>query len=50
MHLLNIAIHIACGVAAMAIGFLILATEKGTARRRRLGRRFAWPPSPHSQW
>lgn len=42
MHLLNIAIHIACGVAAMALGFLILATEKGTARHRRLGRRFAW--------
>lgn len=42
MHLLNIAIHIACGVAAMVIGFLILATEKGTARHRQLGRRFAW--------
>lgn len=42
MHLLNITIHIACGVAAMAIGFLILATQKGTARHRRLGRRFAW--------
>ena len=42
MHLLNIAIHIACGIAAMAIGFLILATKKGTARHRRLGRRFAW--------
>lgn len=42
MHLLNIAVHIACGIAAMAIGFLILATEKGTARHRQLGRRFAW--------
>jgi uncharacterized membrane protein len=42
MHLLNIAIHIACGVAAMVIGFLILATEKGTARHRQRGRRFAW--------
>jgi uncharacterized membrane protein len=42
MHLLNIVIHVACGIAAMAIGFLILATEKGTARHRRLGRRFAW--------
>jgi uncharacterized membrane protein len=42
MNLLNICVHIACGVAAMAIGFLILATEKGTARHRRFGRFFAW--------
>ena len=42
MHLLNITIHIACGIAAMAIGFLILAMNKGTERHRRLGRRFAW--------
>jgi uncharacterized membrane protein len=42
LHLLNIAFHIACGTAAMAIGFLILAADKGTARHRRLGRRFAW--------
>ena len=42
MHLLNILIHVGCGVAAMAVGFLILAREKGSARHRRLGRRFAW--------
>lgn len=42
LHLLNIAFHVACGTAAMALGFLILAVDKGTARHRRLGRRFAW--------
>lgn len=42
MHLLNIVFHVACGIAAMALGFLILATDKGTARHRRLGRRFGW--------
>jgi uncharacterized membrane protein len=42
LHLLNIAFHVACGSAAMAIGFMILAADKGTERHRRLGRRFAW--------
>lgn len=42
MHLLNIVFHVACGIAAMALGFLILATDKGTERHRRLGRRFGW--------
>jgi uncharacterized membrane protein len=42
LHLLNIAFHVVCGSAAMAVGFLILAADKGTARHRRLGRRFAW--------
>jgi uncharacterized membrane protein len=42
MHLLNIAFHVACGTAAMVVGFMILAADKGTARHRVLGRRFAW--------
>jgi uncharacterized membrane protein len=42
MHLLNIVFHVACGSAAMALGFLILSIDKGTERHRRLGRRFGW--------
>ncbi|MES2758974.1 MAG: hypothetical protein V4693_16495 [Pseudomonadota bacterium] len=42
MHLLNIFFHVACGTAAIVVGFLILGTEKGSARHRRLGHRFAW--------
>ena len=40
LHLLNIAFHVVCGCAAMAVGFLILSVDKGTERHRRLGRRF----------
>ena len=42
MHLLNIVFHVACGCAAMVVGFLILSIDKGTERHRRLGRRFGW--------
>lgn len=42
MHFLNLAIHVGCGCAAIALGFLILWIDKGTTRHRRLGRRFAW--------
>lgn len=42
MHLVNIVFHVACGVAAIALGFVILATDKGTEQHRRLGRRFGW--------
>jgi uncharacterized membrane protein len=42
MHLLNLLIHVGCGIAAIAVGVVILAGEKGDARHRRLGRRFAW--------
>lgn len=42
MHFLNLAIHVGCGCAAIALGFLILWVDKGTARHRRLGRSFAW--------
>ncbi|WP_426176740.1 hypothetical protein [Massilia sp. TWR1-2-2] len=41
-HLLNVFIHVGCGIAAMAVGFIILAGAKGTMRHRQLGRRFAW--------
>jgi uncharacterized membrane protein len=40
LHLLNVVFHVGCGIAAIALGFVILATVKGTARHRRLGRRF----------
>jgi uncharacterized membrane protein len=42
MHLLNIVFHVSCGAAAIALGFVILATGKGTEQHRRLGRRFGW--------
>ena len=42
MHLLNLGIHIGAGVAAILLGLVIVATAKGTARHRRLGRVFAW--------
>ena len=42
MHSLNIIFHVACGGAAIALGFVILATTKGTEQHRRLGRRFGW--------
>ena len=40
LHLLNLGVHVGSGVAAIVLGFVILATAKGTARHRRLGRRF----------
>jgi uncharacterized membrane protein len=40
LHLLNLGLHIGCGVAAIVLGFVILSATKGTARHRRLGRRF----------
>lgn len=39
-HLLNIALHIGAGIAAMGLGFLLLAAAKGTATHRRRGRLF----------
>lgn len=39
-HLLNIALHIGAGIAAMGLGFLMLASSKGTASHRRRGRLF----------
>jgi uncharacterized membrane protein len=41
-HLTNLAIHVAAGSVALAIGFTILFREKGTATHRRLGRRFSY--------
>lgn len=41
-HLLNIYLHIGSGLVAMAIGFWLLATPKGTASHRRRGRVFVW--------
>lgn len=40
MHLLNLALHIGAGIAAMGIGFLILAAAKGTPTHRARGRLF----------
>jgi uncharacterized membrane protein len=40
-HLLNICIHAGAGSAAMALGFYLLWTPKGTRRHRTLGRAFA---------
>ncbi|MES2826244.1 MAG: hypothetical protein V4732_21805 [Pseudomonadota bacterium] len=41
-HLLNIDIHVFAGVVAMAIGFFILAREKGTTLHRKLGKIFCY--------
>lgn len=40
LHALNLALHIGAGSVALALGFFLLATEKGTERHRRLGRCF----------
>jgi uncharacterized membrane protein len=40
MHLLNLALHIGAGIAAMGLGFLMLASAKGTSVHRRRGRLF----------
>lgn len=39
-HLVNLAIHVAAGTVALAIGFTLLAKAKGTAWHRRMGRIF----------
>ncbi len=41
-HATNIALHVASGIAALGIGFRILARPKGTAAHRRLGLRFCY--------
>lgn len=41
-HLTNLAIHVAAGAVALAIGFSILARAKGTPTHRRLGRVFCY--------
>lgn len=41
-HLANLAIHIAAGTIALAIGFSMLAKAKGTATHRRWGRIFCY--------
>jgi uncharacterized membrane protein len=41
-HLSNIALHIGAGSIAMAIGFWLLATSKGTPAHRRTGRVFVF--------
>lgn len=42
MHFTNIAIHVFAGSIALAIGFLILLKDKGTANHRHLGTAFFW--------
>jgi uncharacterized membrane protein len=39
-HLANLAIHVGAGTLGLALGCMILAQAKGTARHRRLGRWF----------
>jgi uncharacterized membrane protein len=41
-HLANLIIHVAAGSVALAIGFFLLASRKGTARHRRWGRNFCY--------
>jgi uncharacterized membrane protein len=41
-HLTNLAIHVAAGTIALAIGFSILAKAKGTPTHRRWGRVFCY--------
>ncbi|SDZ07179.1 Predicted membrane protein [Lysobacter sp. yr284] len=41
-HLINIALHVAAGTLAMAIGFYQLANAKGSQAHRRWGRRFCY--------
>lgn len=41
-HLLNLAVHIGAGAAAIALGLYLMGAAKGTARHRRLGRVFGW--------
>lgn len=39
-HLLNIAVHVGAGIAAMALGLFVLASNKETPQHRRRGRLF----------
>jgi uncharacterized membrane protein len=39
-HLINLGIHVGAGIAAMALGFFMLASPKGDLPHRRRGRRF----------
>lgn len=41
MHMMNLALHVGAGMAAMALGGYILSRAKGTPDHRQLGRRFA---------
>ncbi|MGA9335342.1 MAG: hypothetical protein WBV39_13775 [Rudaea sp.] len=41
-HIANLTIHIGAGTVALAIGFFLLTTRKGTARHRRWGRIFCY--------
>ncbi len=40
LHGLNVALHVGCGIVAIALGFVILSRRKGTAEHSRLGRWF----------
>jgi uncharacterized membrane protein len=40
LHLLNLAVHLGAGIAAMGLGFLMLAAAKGTRSHRARGRVF----------
>jgi len=42
IHLANLAVHIGAGTVALAIGFILLASQKGTAKHRQLGRIFCY--------
>lgn len=41
LHLLNLAVHLGAGIAALGLGFLMLASAKGTHSHRSRGRVFA---------
>lgn len=40
LHLLNVAVHIGAGIAAIALGLIVLASAKGTSLHRARGRVF----------
>jgi uncharacterized membrane protein len=39
-HLINLAVHVGAGIAAMALGFFMLVSPKGDLLHRKRGRRF----------
>lgn len=39
-HLINLAVHVGAGIAAMGLGFFMLASPKGDLPHRKRGRRF----------
>jgi uncharacterized membrane protein len=41
-HHVNIAIHVAAGIAGVLVGTIALVTAKGGVQHRRTGRVFAW--------